>query len=97
MTHPERAIEAGARVLCSEMIDNWSHGKKYWRSVMQSVITALAAEGLVVVPKDPTEAMLKAGHAGEYNRPVGRYANIYRAMLAAAQEQNDPLPPAQEG
>ena len=96
MTHPDRAIEAGARVLCSEMGDDWLHGKKYWRSVMQSVITALAAEGLVVVQR---------GSVGEHklglewfeqtfgvplgDKPGRIKADEIRAMIAAAQEQND--------
>ena len=89
MTHPDRAIEAGARVLCSEMTDSWAHGKKYWRCVMQSVITALAAEGLVVVPKEPTVAMIDAARNNGFEGNDDHVRSDWSAMLAASQEQND--------
>jgi hypothetical protein len=51
----------------------------------QCAFATLDAEGMVVVPKEPTEAMLKEA-AIEAQRPAGWhmvYRNIYRAMLSA--------------
>lgn len=60
---------------------------QYWTQHATAAITAYLAqagkEGWVLVPAEPTEAMRKAGYDGEYNRPVGRHINIYRAMIAA--------------
>lgn len=53
MTHPlpDKAVEAGARFLCAEMSDDFREGASYWRHVAQGFLSALAAEGLCVVPK----------------------------------------------
>lgn len=49
---PDKAVEAGARFLCAEMSDDFREGAAYWKHVAQGFITALAAEGLVVVKKE---------------------------------------------
>lgn len=81
---PDAAIEAGARFLCAEMSDDFREGAAYWKHVAQGFITALAAEGLVVVPREPTQAMLDAvvtypaGLVAERNDPE------YTAQMQAA-------------
>lgn len=72
------------------------------RDVTAAVITAyreyLAAEGFVVVPAVPTQAMLDAATSttSGYGGPDHDYDDDVRAhwsaMLAAAQEQNDACP-----
>lgn len=67
----------------------------------ETVLSALAAAGMVVVPREPTEAMLRAGRAAWWRKfkdmgqpqPTehpddggGPAGYAYRAMLAAAQE-----------
>lgn len=70
-----------------------------------AILSALSAAGLVVVPREPTEAMLqdglrasqKARHTGISGQTVGavvrasafREAAAYRAMIDAAQEATD--------
>ena len=86
MTSPlhDAAIEAGARFLCAEMSDDFREGAAYWKHVAQGFITALAAKGLVVVPREPTQAMLDAvvtypaGLVAERNDPE------YTAQMQAA-------------
>lgn len=58
---PDAAIEAGARFLCAEMSDDWREGAAYWKHVAQGFITALAAEGLVVVRADRLDAHRQRG------------------------------------
>lgn len=68
--------------------------KSSYRKSADAVLRALDAAGLVVVPRDPTEAMMNAGY-----RKVGKMhyeptasaqgwgehaTDIYRAMIAAA-------------
>ena len=57
--------------------------------VIEEAIAALAvpgkAEGYVLVPKEPTEVMLKA--AFSLKSPCVKYRSIYRAMIAAAPDK----------
>ena len=48
-----------------------------------AIIAALAAAGLVIVPKEPTEKMKIAGHAKRY--PFA--SDVWRAMLEAATDE----------
>lgn len=65
------------------------------RAAIAAHESALAAAGLVIVPREPTEAMQLAGHrAHTGSRGAGRgfyfdTAKIYRAMNAAALEPQD--------
>lgn len=107
MTHPDRAIEAGARALCLATFgDKTVHGdarccqaggtdgcciQEVKPLAKACIDAALAAEGLVLMPIEPTPSIIKAYIAADPRRK--RYAATakrdYRAMLAAAQEQND--------
>jgi len=54
-----------------------------------AVLEALAAAGYVIVPREPTEAMLEAGALTE-DLDIGfaeQGANLWRAMIAAAPGQ----------
>jgi len=82
----QRAIESGARALCSEMTDDWSQGKAYWRSVAQSVIGAIEAAGYAVVPREPTQAMTQAAMDALDSPFYADLERVYRAMIAAALE-----------
>lgn len=61
-------------------------------AIAGDILTALQAEGMAVVPVEPTEAMLEAGEEADAMYYEGRTqtAQIYKAMLAAA------LPPSKE-
>ncbi|NBW15015.1 MAG: hypothetical protein EBR82_44140 [Caulobacteraceae bacterium] len=48
------------------------------------IIAALAAAGLVIVPVEPTLAMMKAG---SYRMQNGFDANVYRAMVETADDK----------
>lgn len=52
----------------------------------------LAADGWVMVPREPTEAMIKAAWADlgdTYQRSTRNLADAYRAMLSAAPKEPD--------
>ena len=50
----------------------------------QAILAALQAAGMVVMPVEPTEAMIHAAVTAPYGRTLGeRVINEYRAMLAA--------------
>ena len=56
----------------------------HYADCARAVLTALSAAGFVVVPREPTEAMLIAGElAFEENVEA---APIYKAMLSAYEE-----------
>ena len=58
----------------------------YLLTEAKRVLAALAAEGLVIVPREPTEAMVATALEHEYCRqPLPSDVEfVYRAMLAAA-------------
>ena len=57
------------------------HGYIGWA---ESCLAALQAAGMVVMPVEPTEAMIHAAVTAPYGRTLGeRVINEYRAMLAA--------------
>jgi hypothetical protein len=69
MTLSPRAIEVGADALrrleqSGKRLNEWSSlpnaTKKKWRTKVETVLTAIAAEGLVLVPKEPTEDEINA-------------------------------------
>ena len=99
-------VELIARVFCEHMLKgrkphadgtpahvrSWEHGSKAWIGHTKCFFAALAAEGLVIVPREPTEAMIEAGdelmpHArGTETHAIsgGRVPeDYYRAMIAA--------------
>jgi poly-gamma-glutamate capsule biosynthesis protein CapA/YwtB (metallophosphatase superfamily) len=102
----QRALEAAEEAAFGEM-DNRGLLKdvgddlfdEIKRDVAAAVITAyeahLKAEGFVVVPEEPTEAMLKDGSMQiAMNAQRVMFAErkawyVYRAMIAATQEPND--------
>ena len=61
-----------------------------WRKGAEADLAALSAAGLVVVPREPTRKMQRAGE-NEFWRPsVPNPTDIYRAMIAAtSQEASD--------
>lgn len=98
MTHPDRAIEAGAQQLVT--LEFGRHARlenltvpmqARYRDDIKSILTALAAEGLVVVPREATDAMYIAAYRvtrdpgyGHCHDAVG--GDVYRAMIAAAED-----------
>jgi hypothetical protein len=62
----------------------------------QSFLTALAAEGMVLVPKNPSTSMLDSAVAFALNVKISRdygwskyMRDVYRAMLSAHQADED--------
>lgn len=118
MTPHDRAIEAGARALCLATFgDKTVHGdarccqaggtdgcciQEVKPLAKACIDAALAAEGLVVVPKDATDQMAVAGGidcegiifggAGNYPTIFDAMKKIYGTMIA-----NRPLAAAQNG
>ncbi|EKS29312.1 hypothetical protein [Afipia felis] len=94
MTLSSRAIEAGARAIVAAEYDEEFYPFETSSKAEQQLalkqaeafLAALAAEGMVLVPKDPTSAMLKAGARSYYDENSWQPSRIYRAMLSAHQE-----------
>ena len=102
MTHPlpDKAVEAGARGIAEAahlMLDRTKDVLPSDMVFAEACLSALAAEGLCVVPKEPTREMLLAGLNVPQNDFLEHCDNqtevanvtirpIYRAMIAAAQE-----------
>jgi hypothetical protein len=115
MTHPlpDKAVEAGARAIYRAVViggvqyDDLSERlKAEWRKNATIMISALAAEGLCVVPREPTAKMLDAvvaypaGLVAERNDP--EYTAQMQAATAteralAAQRYRAMIAAAQEG
>jgi len=60
-----------------------------WDICTDNIIAALAAAGLVIVPKEPTEKMNSAGVNRYVTLKVGASItdNIWRAMVEAASDE----------
>ena len=79
-TNPDPIVEVMARAMVGyigELSDFEDH-----REAAQAALQALSEAGYVVVPKEPTEAMIEAeralhGYSGD------RTASAYRAMISA--------------
>lgn len=61
---------------------------KEGQAILEAILSALEAKGLVIVPSEPTEGMLVDGSASLRNfyseeGPYPRTKAVYRAMLAA--------------
>ena len=87
-------LEVIARALCVDDdvdpddvdYDRTGAGRPNWHCVQgtaDAILTALSEKGMVIVPKEPTEAMLDAGDMA-YVGHRARMAGIYRAMLSAS-------------
>lgn len=103
MTLSPRAIEAAAEALrerdmAGRITIPWSSipksQRKKWIERAETAITAyhaaLAVDGLCLVPKEPTMAMLYAGERAWINDPLKRSSTLYRAMIAAASTGDSP-------
>lgn len=88
-----QAIEAGARAIYEgrngKGCKPWSlqtkaHKEPYLHDAQACLTAALAADGMALVPVEPTEAMLAAGHdhAVPSTQSIGA---IYAAMLKAVE------------
>lgn len=92
--------DAGKRTgLASNACENCMNtGLKYpefARAISTPVMPAPASQGvdMVLVPREPTEAMKDAGHAADADwQGDHHYAHVYKAMIAAAHQ-----PAANEG
>lgn len=104
--------EAVARALAyqdSAIDDRKRYADEVWEEYLDAAdaaitahLKALADAGYVVVPREPTEAMLDAGFAarskfGEAYIIEGFEADIYRAMIAASPQPVADHPADQRG
>jgi hypothetical protein len=111
MTTPwQKAKEAAAKLLFRKFHAGGGYGpetweenpdtiKAAWLEQVAAVLSTLKANGYVVVPKEPTEAMKRAGdetdiglwHAEgqgiSYFGGLDDLGNIYTAMITAAQQE----------
>lgn len=98
MTNAE--LIKAANTLCS----SWSDGTQLEQehaNIIRSLIALVPKDGYVVVPEEPTDAMISAGNAAwpkrlidlgngisvEGNSLGANVDNIYKAMLKAAEEE----------
>ena len=78
-------------VIANYITPDFCNGKTT-EEVAQAILDLIRSEGFVIVPKEPTEAMLTAVidpldyevKAGATNVAIGRI--VYRAMIEASQE-----------
>jgi DNA-binding transcriptional ArsR family regulator len=84
----EKALEAAVESVCEAMREN--RVSRLHHDAVRAVLKALEAEGLVIVPSEPTEVMkyygarnmFKSGHSPS-RRDKEIIASIYRVMLSA--------------
>lgn len=57
-----------------------------WEGDAETVIDGIAAAGLVIVPRDPTEGMNRAGRA---NNDYGGEENVWDAMITAWGQEDE--------
>lgn len=98
MTYTQKAVEAAARAAAladldeetREIIDLDKHMLRvcahYEEIAVAALTAALAVDGLCLVPKEPSVAMLAAGEMAWINDPLKRSSTLYRAMIAAASD-----------
>ena len=90
MTNDLRALVAEWAENAKAMdADGWYTAAETWRGAAGQLQAALDAQaGMVMVPRVPTEAMLKAGEAAACKEDLRwndlNAAEVYAAMLAAA-------------
>ncbi|RYG88572.1 MAG: hypothetical protein EON59_03985 [Alphaproteobacteria bacterium] len=80
-----------ARLLCEQAGDDFDAFGKYWpethyASAAAAIVTTLASqtpEGMVMVPREPTEAMIKAGVEGMWPGPEAVYPDEHEGVEAA--------------
>jgi hypothetical protein len=72
----------------------WTHWKGEADAALSVVCEWLAYEGLVVVPRDPSDAMAEAGWSvrGTQFEPTPDAQEIYRAMISAAPDALETKP-----
>ncbi len=62
--------------------------RNWWLGIGENILDALTAAGMVVLPREPTEAMLKSGAVAFYGDKHdvlgGRLPSVYSAMTEAA-------------
>jgi hypothetical protein len=105
MTFSPRAIEAAADFLRSSLDDDYWREGRAEEFANGALTAALAVDGVALVPKEPTEAMIIAGcenNPTQWNEgtDLGFAADVandvYRAMLAAASDREERRPPPKE-
>jgi len=73
-----------AREVIEQCHRDW---RGFWpRGFAEDLEKRIAAAGLVIVPKEPTNKMLRVG-IETYNKPLGTVARIYGAMVEAATDE----------
>ena len=68
-------------------IDPWIIGSFGCADAARGIRAALAEAGYVIVPREPTEAMLAAGYVASWP-DVEVLSDCWRAMVAAAAEKD---------
>lgn len=96
MTFSPKAIEAAEEAACQcdnmfrEVFDRHDRAD----IIRAALSAALAVDGLALVPRVPSEAMLEAGEqtftSGYSGTPISTPADVWSAMLAAASDEPAP-------
>lgn len=89
----ETTVEKVARAICGIGCSTVHDGRKcngYFqeaRAALAAYESHLKVSGLVIVPAEPTEAMVKAAFTQtEFEWDYDEHRKVYRAMVAVAQE-----------
>jgi hypothetical protein len=85
-----REVSAGCNTV------DWERGRSDSEDVADAILSALRSAGFAVVPVEPTEGMAMAFHEAQWRAPQDRtymrrledFADRYKAMLKAAQEDS---------
>lgn len=102
MTYTQKAVEAAARAIAETRGAIWTRPDHTVSATFDhdaakaALSAALAVDGLCLVPKEPTMAMLAAGETAWINDPLKRSSTLYRAMIAAASDGEDHPSPARQ-
>lgn len=89
----DSAMEAACRA-ADNQFGGLSHRESYMISVaITAYLAAKEAAGFVMVPVEPTEAMLEAGWSGDFilseRAEKDELARVYRDMLIAAAQEGE--------
>jgi len=94
----DKLVEELARAIWLDRFrdEPWEGANTYdredYRGHTRAMLSRLDALGLAIVPKEPSEAMIEAGHVGDplacdVEDAAAVYPRIYRAMLSASSKE----------
>lgn len=83
MTLSQRAVEAAVK---ANLHPSAEPSEVELRNMRRALDAALAVDGVALVPREPSMAMLAAGQKAWNDDPLKKSSTLYRAMIAAASD-----------